>query len=511
MARNRKKNSGQETKSSGQYIKQINEGESYTKLSPVPETKDFNKGKKVVDPASFVGASGLLDYGEIAFGSKQTGAGSPLITYPGFVTQIPFNSTINSTLIQNGSPIPVTVYYQITIAQPNVYQATMYLITTIISRIGERVSTDERVQEFTDSLLKRIGKVKLFQSLLTAFWAGFAVLKVNWGEVKDDGSFKPYIDELGYPSAKSILALPPDSILMAVTPEGELDDNIGILQYYYNVTSGFAQNYKAFTLTGTSAYASYGSNMTPQRSVGFNPLFISALPKAWRIVHTHNPTGMSGNHYGESGIRPIFKDVMDLNNLDFKIQIAATYKAYPFTIFSTDSQTVVQTDTNGTTQSLNQNVSSKLGEGSKKGFMVVDGLNSVQVQTIDNSANFEHFVKLRDSYIANIRAGLCFPDMTGNSGSFANAMANNESVNVILDNILKSVVRTVDEFMEVAIDNAMDNVEDYGHFEILDNSLDDKAIWSTIFKDATTSGFYDPTNLDDVNMARKKFGFPLLD
>ena len=486
---------------------------TFGKTGGIPKSplKDSNvEGNNVVRPSDYVGSSGILNYGEVAFGNKQTGHGSPLRTYPGFTTQIPFNSTINQTIIQNPSPIPVTTYYQIVCSVPIVYQSIMYIITTIISKISEYNSDDEKVTEFARLLIKRVNKEKLFRGLLTAIWSGFADIKIIWGKVTPSGKLKPFIDELGLPSVKSILVLPPESILLAVTPEGELDDNFGVMQYYYNTSSIINQNYKGFSLQGTSPLASYGSNITPERSVGFNPIFLSTIPKAHRIHYTFNPIGMAGNHYGESMIKPIFSNIMDLNNLDYKIQVAATYKASPLSIFETDSNTSVQLDPNDVSvvESLHENTKKTLKKASQTGYMVFDGLNSVKYGTIDNSANFDQFVTLRNSYIENIRAGLCTPNLTGNNSSYANSVTNNKNKDIILDNILKSVVSAVEEqLMHPAIRNAFGNDVDLGGFEILDTSLDDKAIWIKILESAKNSGLVDITNLDDLNKARSKIDF----
>ncbi len=459
---------------------------------------------KVKNPglASHVAYQGLLGYGEVAFGDKQHNSSAPLAVPAGFATQIPYNSAINSTIIQNPSAIPVATFFQILVSDPIVYSCMLYMITTIIARIGEYTNADKECEKIVRDSLKRVGKIKLCQALLTSLWAGFAALKLNWD----------YID--GYTTIKNILVLPPDSILLAVTPEGELDDEFGVMQYYYNMNSGWQQNGKAFSSIGNAPYAAFGSFMSPQRQVSFNPMFLSAFPKEWRIFHTFNPIGLAGNWYGTSMIQPIFRSIADKNNIQFKIQIAATYKAAPMVVALCDTQTQVEIEEGGATISMSENLKRTWATGAQTGFYFVDGKDAVDFTTLDNTANLEQMGSLIDRYNSEIHAGLCTPDLVGNSGSYANAMANNQSNEEIINNLTLHVIDTIEnQFVKPNLDFAIgeDQVEDYGHFELLDNSLNDKAIWAKILESSKELGVIRPKEIDDFNFIRKKLGFTPVD
>lgn len=479
-------------------------------IPPALNATDLQAQSKVVETGKRVMYRGLMNYGTVAFGDKQVNHGAPLEVPPGFATQVPYNSAINSTIIQQSSAVPVTTFYQAMVSDPVVYSCMLYMITTIISRIGDYTNPDKECEKVIRDALNRVGKIKLLQALLTSLWAGFAAIKLNWD----------YID--GYTTVRNILVLPPDSIMLAVTPEGELDPNFGVMQYYYNINSAWNQNQKAFSSWGNAPLAAFATNMSPQRQVSFNPMFLSALPEEWRILHTFNPTGLAGNWWGNSMIQSIFPSIVDKNNLRFKIQVGATFKAAPLVWITTDTQTQVELP-NGNTISQAQNVQNTIADGADTGFIITEGLGSVKLETINNTANLDEMANLVNMYNNEIRSGLCTPNLVGNSGSYANAMANSQANDVIINNITLHLIDTVErQFVKPILDNAIygkqgslgaASPEDrtYGRFELLDNSLNDKAIWGNLLLNAKNLGIMDPQSLDDLNFMRKKLGMTEVD
>jgi hypothetical protein len=118
-------------------------------------------------------------------------------------------------------------------------------------------------------------------------------------------------------------------------------------------------------------------------------------------------------------------------------------------------------------------------------------------------------VKLKEHYNAQIRAGLVTPDMFGNQGSYANGQSNSANSQVIINNITKQILETVmNQFVRPVLDNAVGYVEDYGHFTIKDNSLDDAAIWQKLCEGGAKMGILDISDLNDVNIMREKISFP---
>jgi len=456
-------------------------------------------GTNMPSVGKMVSYKGLMNYGNVAFGNRQPNASAPLNVPSGFGTQIPYNSAINSTIIQNPSAIPVTTFYQVMVSDPIVYSSMLYMITSIISRIGDYKNSNKENEKIVCDAIKRVGKMKLCQSLLTSLWAGFAAIKLVWD----------YID--GYTTIKNILVLPPDSIMLAVTPEGELDPDFGVMQYYYNLNSEWNQNQKAFSNFGNAPFAAFSGYMSPQRQVSFNPMFLSAFPKNGRILHTFNPIGLEGNFWGTSMIQSIFSNVVDKNNLKFKLQVGATYKAAPMVVAQTDTQTMVET-ASGDYISKAQDFQQVMSEGAETGFLISEGMDAVKFTTLDNTAKLDEMIMAIQNCNHEIRAGLVTPDLVGNSGSYANAMANNQANNEIINNITEHVINTlINQFAKVILEEAVGEEEDFGYFELLDNSLNDRAIWAKILESTKSLGIIDPKDIDDVNFMRKKMGLQPVD
>src|SRR5690606_3012314 len=128
-------------------------------------------------------------------------------------------------------------------------------------------------------------------------WAGFALIKLNWDVID------------GVTAIRSISILLPNSILMAATPEGELDPEFGTMQYYYNINSEWQQNPYGFGSNTVAEYSRYGSMMVPPRQLTYNPMYISAIPEEWRILDVFNPVGLEGNYYGHPLIPSIWSSL----------------------------------------------------------------------------------------------------------------------------------------------------------------------------------------------------------
>lgn len=440
-----------------------------------------------------------MNFSNIAMGQGQDIPTAPLNVPNGFTTQIPYTSAINSTILANPSPIPITSCYHVLTTDPVVYSAMLYLTTSIISRIGEYNNPqDEDAQKLVRSTLQRIGKKKLLRGMLTKLWAGFALIKLNWDIID------------GITAIRSISILPPNSILMAATPEGELDPEFGTMQYYYNINSGWQQNPYGFGGNTPAEYSRYGSMLVPTRQLTYNPMYITAIPEEWRILDVFNPVGMEGNYYGNSLINSIWSSVASKNNQIMKLEIATTYKASPMVFFQTDTQTQVQDGSRfiSKAEELQQN----LPLAAQTGYYISESKDAVEITTIDNTADLDKILSTIYAFNDQIRTGLVTPNLVGNSGSYANAMANNEANRDIINNLTEDIIDVLMCQLVVPIIRygKDEDATEFGYFELLDNSIEDKTLWAKICETAKNMGVIDPNSLDDVNFIRKKVGLPPL-
>jgi hypothetical protein len=443
-----------------------------------------------------------FNYTEISFGTQQKYPRAPFEVPVGFTTQIPYNTGINATVLINPCPIPITNMWSIVMSDPVVFGSMLYLITSIISRIGDYCNRSSvETQKIVRQTIKRIGKRKLLQGLLTSLWAGFADIRLNWEQI--DG-----IDQIN-----SIQILPQNSILLCVTPEGELDPQTGVIQYYYN-TNSTLNNFFAQNSIGNAPFAQFGSPMVPHRQMAINALYGTALPSDYVLHHVNNPIGLEGNLCGTSMIQSIYSSIVNKANQLERMAIASTYKASPMILFYTDTNTTVDFG-DGTFGSMKQNVASTIDQGLASGVYIIEGKNAVEHHVVDNTADLEKMASLVYLYNDEIRTGLVTPNLVGNSGSYANATANNEANSDIIDYLTQEVIRTLEEqlvpkIIKHSVDD-MDKVEDTGYFELLDNSLEERAIWGKVLEMSKNLGVINPKSIDDYNLIRKKLGYKAVD
>lgn len=497
------RNSPRQTRVPSQAIPMMSQ-QNYPVTENKEQTKNFIKARdiKFIDRSDMAQAP-VVSFDQVAFGGKQDYPLAPLQVPPGFATEVPFNQAINSTIITNTSTIPMDDFWKMCCADPVVYASILSRITTIVGKIGSYVHKKKKYQDHVRKCLERVGEMKLKQALATSIWSGISACKILW--VNDPKLMKTM------PAA--ILHLPPDSLLLAVTPEGQIDEEMGLLHYYYNNASGSQQNPKAFVGGTNAPFASFVTYMTPQREVVFNPMFLSAIPADWRIIHTFNPIGIAGNHWGTSSVLPIYASLMGKFNMLKKIQIAASYKASPLVCFFTNTETQVQLD-DGTFIPMSDHLNNILPQASKTGMLVIAGMNSVDIKTIDNTADLEKMFKIVEGLNHEIRTGLLTADTTGNSSSFANAKVGVDSQKDIDMNFVQQFVHTmIHQFSKPCLEfgfpeEEIDQIEGWGHFEIIDNSLNDQVMAAKVLEVAKSIGVINPKSLEDYNIMRKKMGFP---
>lgn len=481
---------------------------SYIERGNIPPTVSLAASKPPVSKgAKFTPATKITpaDYGRIVFGLNQPNATAPLNAPAGFTTQIPYNSAINGTIITNPSPIPVTSLHQAFVLDPVVRLGFLYLYTTIINMIGDYHIPEYKYKEKADKQHKRIvdnGVLdKAIHHNLTKFLYGFA-----------GGSLKEGVTD-GATHWASFLALPPNSLLMAVTPEGELDPDFGLLHYYYNIASGFNQSPYGYSSQGNAPFASYGSPLTPQRNTTFNPIYVSAIPEKNRFLGVFNPMGLAGNFYGESLLPPAWNSLTNKYNFLSKLDQGITYKASPFVTIGCDTGTQVQTPSGFVNQS--ENINSILPDAAMSGYLVYDGINSLKIDKIDNTMDVEKMLAPLRYCDEQILISLCTPNLIANSGSYANAMANGEAYNIMLTNYCKMIANDIKQQVVITnlkLDLAPDEYpEDWGNFQLLDCSLSTRIQQGQLLQVQKELGILDITQLPDFNYARGKTGLDMVD
>lgn len=476
------------------------------KNEPLQQVTDTPSIKKVSQGGFFVANNAVNvqnNYGMVLYGDNQKYSGAPLKVPNGFVTGIPYRSGINSTIIQNPSPIPLHTYWTLTTSEPVSSSNMLYWVTLIVARIGQFTSKNKEYEKHVRKALKNVGFIKLKKSLAASVYMGVSVVKINWGIDADTNLTIP----------ESILYLPPESLMLAVTPTGGLDSKFGVMQRYYGPNQ-YQQQPQGYGSQGAAPLASLGTSMIPQRQVGVNLTFVSALPESWYIIHTFNPFGDNSNHWGYSFHQASYNSVCEKYNYMQKVQIAASYKSAPLVMIETDSESTVEYSP-GQFEPLFTSMKKQFATMAGTGFGFVDGLGSIKVTTIDNTADLQKMWIPIDNCDDQIRIAHCVPNLVGDSGSFAGKKVNSDTHKNLANSIALQFIDTLKtQFSNRVIYAAYgDDVpeDELGDFELLDNSLDDQIMWAKLFLDARNTGLLDPSNLEQVNFALHKMGMPPVD
>ncbi len=445
----------------------------------------------------------LQEQSQVMFGTNQQNNKAPLEVPAGFSTQVTYASGVNSAIVANPMLIPLEVLYKITTLEPVVSSDMAYWIAVLVSRIGPYKNPIKKYQDHVEGTLKCINFTEVKRAMGTSFYMGFSVIAWEYGKVPTTGRD-------GIIGKKH---LPQNSIQFAMTPEGKIDDGYGVLHRYYGVITNTVGNWGGYGATGINSIANIGGSDVPPRQAGVNLTFVSALPKMWRMVTTFNPQGYNGNPYGEPFTKKSYPAVVSKWANWAKIETAMTFKAFPLNIIETNTETTVQYG-DGSTVTAQQDLIKNMAKAMSSGILVTGyGLNALKINTLENSADIEKMRSAIDMCDYQIRVANCSSDFVSNSGTFASAKVNADSQKEFKNTV-------VEYFVDVLIEQLVkftlhagygEDIEDYGCFEILDNSIDDKLKWADLYQKAAANGSFDPTDIEQLNYAQRKQGLYISD
>lgn len=445
----------------------------------------------------------LQEQAQVMFGTSQQNNKAPMEVPAGFSSQVTYQSGINSAIVANPLLIPLEVLYKLATTEPVVSSDMAYWIAMLVSRIGPYKNPIKKYQDHGEGTLKCVNFTEVKRAMGTSCYMGFSVIAWEYGKVPTTGRD-------GIIGKKH---LPQNSIQFAVTPEGKIDDDYGVLHRYYGTISNTMNNWSGYGATGINAITNVGGSDIPPRQTGVNLVFVSALPKMWRMVTTFNPQGYNGNPYGEPLTKKSYSAVVSKWGNWAKLETAMTFKAFPLNIIETNTETTVQYG-DGTTASAQQDLIKNMAKAMSSGVLVTGyGLNSLKINTVENTADIEKMIKSIEMCDYQIRVAHCSSDFVSNNGTFASAKVNADAQKEFKNTVVEYFV---DVLMEQLIKPTLhagfgEHIEDYGYFEILDNSIDDKLKWADLYQKAAANGSYDPTDIEQLNYAQRKQGLFISD
>lgn len=470
--------------------------EMQTPAKPKPVKVEDNSFKPFNQPA----INPLAEQTKVMFGTDQDIDAAPMTVPTGFATEITYQSGVNSTLIANPLLIPLQTLYKIATTEPTCAADMTYWTVVLMKRLKDYDNPVEKYQDHCRESMHLIGFNKLKRAMATSFYYGFSAVKWIWGKSPTTGR-DMIVDFVHLPQA---------SVQFAVTPQGKLDENYGVLHRYYGLINN-TQNNSNFG-NGSGSFNVGGSDVPP-RVTGVNLTFVAALPKLWRMVMTFNPRGYNGNHYGEPFLKVSYPWVVSKYASWAKVETSLTFKAFPLNIIETNTETTV-TYKDGSTASAQQDLLKNMGNAMSTGILVTGyGLNSINVHTIDNSADVEKMMRPIEMCDYQIRVAHCSNDYVGNSGTFASAKVNSDSHKDVKNSIIMLFADTLmEQYIKYNLQAGFgQDIEDYGCFSLADDSLDDQLKWADLYQKAQASGSYDPTDIEQLNYAQHKQGIKVSD
>ncbi len=430
---------------------------------------------------------------------------TPLIPSGGAfgATSIPLTVSMVGNILQNPTALSINSSMEMAYADSVIKSCLKYRQIMITSRIGQYRHKNPEIEHYVRYAIKNLkrGWLNLMDSLMTADWGGFSANYIKWKTYQGKYIFS------------DIIWMPPTSILMAINDDGSLKEHGGIMQYYYNTNlNGWAE---AFTYSNHN-YANpnipRGDFPIPLRVPYMNPMYLQPFNLKDLLLYTPSGTTNANNPYGDMSTRAIWNDYNRKMATWENLMIACTFKAAPMVVFYTDSTRPVQLS-NGTTINIADDMVRNINEYNGNGMMVIMGKKGETVEhaVIDNTADLSKFTEVLNGIDNQIRYGLMASDSSmQSSGSFASASVHSSMqakdieyrTETVMDALLNQPIKQM-------INYNWKGEEDLGHFEIVEQSLDDKLKMAKLFEFGEKYNILcrDPSNKEqsllDMNMMRE--------
>lgn len=417
-------------------------------------------------------------------------------------TKIPYTRSLYGDILQNPTSLSINDSQKMAYADSTVHSSLKYISIMVTSRIKSYKHKNKDMQHIVNYSLDnlRIGKLKFYDALMTALWAGFSSNYLVWHTYKGK-----YI-------VKDVIPMPPSSVIMSVDQNGSLKGFGGIMQYYYNTNiNGYAN---PFTYGGAIGNGDpnipRGDFPIPLRVPYINPMYLKPFHEKDILLYSISGNDGATNPYGRMVTRAAWQPYTYKNGLLQNMMIAATYKSAPLLVFYTDSTRPVQ-DSLGNVFSIADNIREQLNTYNGNGFLVIEGKKGEVVEhaTVDNTANLEDFIKCINEQDNQIRTSFLLPDTALQAeGSFATASAHSSMLGKYIDYMTASVCEVILHQFVKKIINYNWYEEDLGYFEISEQSLDDKLKMAKVLEFGYNYNVlcHDQNNpeqsLYDLNMAR---------
>lgn len=507
----------------------------------VDQSGAYSRNASQVDPNANQGLDDILN---VWMRDYKTGARTSK-TAQTYGSGIPYLFNIMGDLLINPSTVSPSTFKKMVETDNIIQQCMRFNVDSIINTLGPYVHPNKDIQRTIRRSQEKLvrGWRVMLRDILTGLYAGYSNQELIWSE---------YDEELGGDTIASTMALPQNTIVNRVTPQGELQVE-GIGQYIFNsffpgfsalfsygignvfaplVGGEFGQGADGGrgTTQGTDPYAQTGDLDYPYRTYMISPIGLVWIPIAKVLRYEYYGVTNNINPYGKSMLRAAYQLWVTKQAVWQFMLRAIKNKSAPLGVLYArpDVPTSHHYDPNDPNAAQKTHVHTTLAAGERAlqeldstNYMILSGMEKeiYEFKSYANEANIEimeKVIRYIDEMIASV---LMVPRTTfggggEEGGGFALAKAQEDfhyrfimsSRQDLVDTLLNQFVRPIIE--EIYVEEEIEGT--LGNFEIATTSIEDQLKLTETYKNAIEKGYLFPSRPQDINHMRESINFDKL-
>lgn len=449
-------------------------------------------------------------------------------------TAIPYLNASGGKNLINPTVISLSTFQNMVERDGVIATCLDYHAATMTESLGKYGHPNNEVQNFVRYMLENLNKgfQDLINKMLTAYWAGFAIIE----------KYMEYDEFLKADAVKDVYLLPPITFLFQANNDGRTS---GVFQYVINAVTPAYSNLLSYNMGGleNDPFSSRGNYIMPIRTMTVNPVGLVEidLDRVIQFIHT----GLTGleNPYGVSILTRVYDLYLLKYGLIQSMSTAFARRAVPYTVvYANSQQTLAYKDQSGRVISKVNPVEAAANAFSNPfstDVFIMPGNKGqfFEVDVVDSTGDLTVFITAIQEINVEIMRALKVPESTFNAkgGSYALGseqgsvfrtfadVERDQLQQVLIRQLIKPVLDdafTTEELSQDDNDDVQaqvmgdklhseDNYPTYGQFEPRVMSVDDMMKYAEVFsklKDSKLINFK-----VDANQLRSIFNLSALE
>lgn len=430
--------------------------------------------------------------------------------------------------IQNPSTVSVETFKRMVDTDDTIGSGVDFLTTCLAARLGRYTHPSDEISEWVNVHLDQIdgGFFNVIKEMLSASWAGFAVMEKVWANTQE-----------GF-VIKKMVSLPPASVLFEVERTGEITVD-GILQYQRNYNPAFFQSGSNYlfgfgqtTIPGDvplrpDPFAKLGDYPYPLRTANLYSYLAIRIPKDKCVHYAFDAQGKFGNPYGRSLLRRAYKYYVTKDAILQMMATALDRKGTPLTIVFADPNTTLLDPTKATegVNAKGQRKGIRADLAARDAFKTIHNDTTIilpgkkgQVYDTDfvpQASNAGDFLDALRFCNQSIMRALLLPALVfmggDGTGSYSLGQEHSKTFDKILDGINSGVAQAllqqvIKDMIAYNFPRSAWQKDGLGGFTKREMSQDEIEKEMSVIEKAVGIGAIDMNDLNDLNAIRDKMG-----